>query len=360
MAATNSPLVSVVVPAFNAAKTIIRTLLSVDAQDYGNLEIIVVDDGSTDGTADIASSFPSDRELRVFCQPNGGVASARNRGLREAKGDWVAFLDADDLWHSTKIFKQVTAAHAAGPSTGLVYCFSRAIGADGRIFFSATTPARAGEVYAALILNNFLGNGSAPMIRKSALLAAGGFDESLKARGAQGCEDLDAYLKIARTHDFACVDEYLVGYRVSPDSMSSDGDRMMRSWDLVMDAQWALFPALDRRLRRSGRGRMMRWLAMNARRKGEHVQATRLLWDSAIDDPLGTLCYLVTRSFFRLGSILGFRSSIATARAEVANRGDDFLTAPTNRSPGSEDMCEKLQERSIQAVRYPGRPIQGP
>ncbi len=350
-------LVSVVIPAYNAAATIESAVASACAQDHPAIEIIVVDDGSTDATATLAEAAGTvHRPVRVVRQPNGGVASARNRGLREARGEWVAFLDADDLWHPLKISRQVAALQAAGPSAGLAYCFSRAIDADGRIFFNATTPARSGDVYAALILNNFLGNGSAPMIRRSALIAAGGFDESLRVRGAQGCEDLDASLKIARVHDFVCVDEYLVGYRVTPDSMSSDADRMMRSWDLVMDEQWALCPTLDRRLRRCGRGRMMRWLAMNARRQGDHAQAARLLWSAAVDDPLGTLCYLATRSIFRLGSIVGFRSSIAAAKAEVANLGDDFLRAPTNRWPGSEDFCEKLQERSFQTVRRPGGP----
>src|SRR5687768_3539829 len=94
----NGPLVSVVVPAFNAASTLSSTLGSIANQTYRSLDIIVVDDGSTDGTAAIARHFClSEPRLRVITQPNGGVAAARNAGIRSSKGEFVAFMDADDL-----------------------------------------------------------------------------------------------------------------------------------------------------------------------------------------------------------------------------------------------------------------------
>src|SRR4029450_365704 len=102
------PLISVIVPAFNAAATIQDSLHSISQQTYRNLEIIVVDDGSTDDTAAVARRHSlGDRRFRIVAQRNGGVASARNAGLQASRGAFIAFIDADDLWHPTKIAKQI-------------------------------------------------------------------------------------------------------------------------------------------------------------------------------------------------------------------------------------------------------------
>lgn len=103
----NKPTVSVVIPCYNGAKFLRETLDSVLAQTYPVLEVLVIDDGSTDDSAAIAESYGS--PIRVIRQPNQGESVARNRGIDEAKGDWIAFLDADDLWNPNKIFKQIYA-----------------------------------------------------------------------------------------------------------------------------------------------------------------------------------------------------------------------------------------------------------
>jgi glycosyltransferase involved in cell wall biosynthesis len=97
-------LVSVIIPIFNAAAYLPQAVASVRAQDHSPLEIIVVDDGSTDTTADVAQSLP---DVRYFHQPNAGPAAARNRGIREARGEILAFLDADDLWATGKLAAQL-------------------------------------------------------------------------------------------------------------------------------------------------------------------------------------------------------------------------------------------------------------
>jgi glycosyltransferase involved in cell wall biosynthesis len=114
----DNPLVSVVVPAFNAANTIAETLRSISQQTYSALEIVVVDDGSTDETADIARRH-GDPRLRVVAKANGGVASARNAGIRNSHGAFVAFIDADDLWPEDRLERQL-AAFAADPETEAV------------------------------------------------------------------------------------------------------------------------------------------------------------------------------------------------------------------------------------------------
>jgi glycosyltransferase involved in cell wall biosynthesis len=111
------PLVSVIVAAYNAEATLAETLRSALAQSYRPVEIILVDDGSTDRTAEIASSFA---EVILIRQANAGVAAARNAGIRASRGEWLAPLDADDLWHPAKLERQVAAALAAPELPGFV------------------------------------------------------------------------------------------------------------------------------------------------------------------------------------------------------------------------------------------------
>ena len=116
---TSETPIAVVVPAYNAARTLARTLESALNQTHRALEVLVVDDGSSDGTAALAREFSErDSRLRVIVQPNGGVARARNRGIQEARAKYVAPLDADDLWHPTKLAKQLAVLSAAPAGTG--------------------------------------------------------------------------------------------------------------------------------------------------------------------------------------------------------------------------------------------------
>ena len=231
-----SPLVSVVVPAFNAAKTISETLRSISQQTYPALEIVVVDDGSTDETADIARRHgETEPRLCVVSKPNGGVASARNAGIRCTKGAFVAFIDADDLWHPTKIAKQLQVLLAGGPDMALVYAPFRLIDADGRVLASPHKYGVNGWVIHRHFYSNIVGNGSALLVRRSVLEEFGGFDSWLLQQGAEGCEDLLLQLRIATRYRFGEVSEYLVGYRRLPDNMSSNTDQMIRSGILAVN-----------------------------------------------------------------------------------------------------------------------------
>jgi glycosyltransferase involved in cell wall biosynthesis len=127
-------LVSIIVPAYNAERFLARTLRSALRQTYVTLEMIVIDDGSTDSTAAVARAFAqSDERVRVISFPNGGVAKARNIGINEAAGELIAFLDADDLWHPTKLERQVAALDEMKDAAA-VYTLSRDIDVDDRVF----------------------------------------------------------------------------------------------------------------------------------------------------------------------------------------------------------------------------------
>ncbi|MBA4096540.1 MAG: hypothetical protein C0484_07215 [Rhodospirillum sp.] len=231
-----SPLVSVVVPAFNAAKTISDTLRSISRQTYTALEIVVVDDGSTDETADLARRYgATDSRVRVVTKPNGGVASARNAGIRCTAGAFVAFIDADDLWHPTKIAKQLKVLLAGGPDMALVYAPFRLIDADSRVLASPHKYGVNGWVIHRHFYSNLVGNGSALLVHRSVLEEFGGFDSWLLQQGAEGCEDLLLQLRIAARYRFGEVSEYLVGYRRLPDNMSSNKDQMIRSGILAVN-----------------------------------------------------------------------------------------------------------------------------
>jgi glycosyltransferase involved in cell wall biosynthesis len=213
------------------------TLSSARAQTYADLEIIVIDDGSTDSTAEIAESAALvDKRVRVVRQRNAGVAAARNRGLAEARGDYIAPLDADDLWHPQNVALQMAAMEAAGPETAVSYAWYVAIDEYGGLLGPCPPSLLRARrrVLSKQIDGNFIGNGSCTVMRRSAIEAVGGYDVSLHARDAQGSEDHALYLALAEHWNFAVVPQYLVAYRQHSESMSRDVERMARSETLVM------------------------------------------------------------------------------------------------------------------------------
>jgi glycosyltransferase involved in cell wall biosynthesis len=254
---TASPLVSVVIPAYNAARTLDETLRSVRSQTYRALEILVVDDGSTDETVAVASRHAAvDVRLTLIAQSNAGVAAARNEGWRRARGDFIAFVDADDLWAPRKIELQLDALEAGGPAVGLVYCWYALIDSRGHVIAVPPGVRHEGDVLARLFERNFVGNGSAVLVRRDVLVQTRGFESALRAQGAEGCEDIVFYRRVAERRRFAVVPDHLVGYRQLPDNMSSNRPRMLRSWLLAAREMLARHPdkrdALDRGVRGYG------------------------------------------------------------------------------------------------------------
>lgn len=230
----SSTLVSVVVPCFNAAVTLSRTLASARAQTHERLEIIVVDDGSTDGSAEVAKAHGRiDPRVTVLRQPNGGVAAARNAGISAARGRFVAPLDADDIWHPDKIARQL--ALAEDDTVTLVYCWPLLVDSKGRLISDRARSTLSGKVVPALLRTNFLGNGSTVLIRRDAALRVGGYDASLRSRGAEGCEDWLLGLRLAEIGEIRVVPDFLVGYLISTGNMSSNGQSMLRSTELVAE-----------------------------------------------------------------------------------------------------------------------------
>lgn len=251
---TSSPeedLVTVIVPAYNAAATIDETLRSVRAQSYASLEIIVVDDGSVDSTAQIVERHAqADARVVLIRHPaNQGVAAARNTAIAAAKGDLIAPIDADDLWHPRKIEKQVAAMRRGGSKVGLVYTWSALLDEQSRVTALAGQYLYQGNVLTCVCECNMVGNGSSPLMRADVIRQVGGYDSSLVGLDAQGCEDWALYLAVAESFEFAVVPEYLTGYRALPTSMSTDYEQMWRSFCAVEAKARARRPDLARYLR---------------------------------------------------------------------------------------------------------------
>ncbi|RXT18840.1 glycosyl transferase [Rhizobium leguminosarum] len=244
------PLITVVIPAYNAEKTLAETLSSVSSQSYDKLEILVVDDGSRDGTFELASDYSlTDRRIRVLRQDNGGVARARNHGIREARGPYIAPVDADDVWHPEKIERQLLALRKLPGGQGVAYNWYAAIDEIGIIFGHSRPVMHEGNIFEPLLRENFIGNGSTPLMPRAEILRCGGYDAGLRDNGAEGCEDLKLYLALAEILPFALVPDFLTGYRFTRGNMSSNAYRMLKSHSLVMAPIITRYPQLARDIR---------------------------------------------------------------------------------------------------------------
>ncbi len=259
---TAAPLVSIIVPVRDGEPFISGTLDSALAQTYPQIEVIVVDDGSRDGTrALVEARAARDPRLRLIVQSNKGVAAARNRAIADARGEFIAPLDADDLWEPTKLERQVARMLEGGDRVGLVYCWWMWIDSAGAVLDRSPGWDVEGDEADALLQVNYTGNASVPLFRRSFLEAAGGYDESLRARGAQGCEDWDAAVKVAERSEVAVAPSILVGYRRRSDSLSTRRGTMWRSYLLMMESVRQRRPDLSAAVDRRSRGQFAMYLA---------------------------------------------------------------------------------------------------
>lgn len=208
---------SVVIPAHNAARTLDRALASVFCQDIPRLEIIVVDDGSRDGTAALAAAFATGPVRVIRLEECGGAANARNHGIAAAQGELVAFLDADDEWLPNKLERQL-ALLDANPSMDFVSCGARLIAPDGSdcgTLYPGRPPAWGGTAWQVLLAYNFIATPSI-VVRRKALAAVGGFDTALKVG-----EDQDMWIRLSLAGELGYVDDMLVRVHETPNSLSS-------------------------------------------------------------------------------------------------------------------------------------------
>jgi glycosyltransferase involved in cell wall biosynthesis len=234
------PEVSVIIPVYNAEKTIIKTIQSVQQQTFNDFEIIIINDGSRDETLELIQDL-QEKHLKIFSYENGGLPIARNRGMSHAAGEFIAFLDADDLWTPDKLELQV-AALKQHPKAGVAYSWTYFMDVNEQgepiSFLPSPQYPFQNNVYKNLLISDFIHSGSNTLIRREALNSVGEFDTTLKS-----CEDWDYWLRLATCWHFVVVPKYQIFYRRTPGAMSSKVGVMKEAALIAMDKAYKAAPA---------------------------------------------------------------------------------------------------------------------
>ena len=279
--AADAPTVSVVIPLYQGERWIRAAIESVLAQrGFDDFEVIVVDDGSTDRGADVVRSIADDR-VHVIHQANRGIAAARNAGIAKSRGQFIAFLDQDDLWRPDKLATQIP-LFAGAPDVGLVHCQTARIDGQGRLIHAGprVVPDRMqGDVRADMLVMNIVPGTAGVIVRRACFETLGGFDEALS-----GADDWEMWSRIAGRYSFAYSDAPLCSLRLHEHNTSLDVEHMRTVSTAVRDR---LFASPDmrrgfsaralRRLRRRSEARIHHYCATWLLRTGQRAEARREL-----------------------------------------------------------------------------------
>ncbi|WP_010140161.1 glycosyltransferase family 2 protein [Oceanicola sp. S124] len=277
--ASTAPRVSIVVPSYNVEATLEETLTALLAQTFQDLEVLVIDDGSSDRTAEIARSVP-DRRLRLIRQKNRGLAGARNTGIFHARGTFIGFCDADDLWRPEKLAAHVHHLDSA-PAVGISFSGSELIDTDSEPTGLSQQPRLTGITAAHVFKRNPIGNGSSPVIRRAALDAIAFRPEGETARdwwfdeSFRQSEDIECWLRLALTTDWEIegVPGLLTRYRVAPGGLSAGIDLQFAFWERMVEKLTPIAPEFFAREAPAARAYQLRYLARRAISAGNAPEA---------------------------------------------------------------------------------------
>lgn len=276
------PRVTLIVPAYNTLSTLPETVASLLAQTFTDFELLVVDDGSSDGTAAWVTA-QTDPRVHLVRQKNRGLAGARNGGIAAAKGEYLGFCDGDDLWEAEKLAQHVAHLDAA-PKVGISYSGSTLIDAEGVSLGLTQSPKTRNVTARDVFLRNPVGNGSSPVIRRACLDSIAfrpegeardwWFDETFRQS-----EDIECWLRIALTTDWQLegIDAPLTRYRILSSGLSANLEPQLGTWERVAARAAALDPAFARRNVPAARAYQMRYLARRAITLGDGWTALCLL-----------------------------------------------------------------------------------
>jgi glycosyltransferase involved in cell wall biosynthesis len=274
--------VSVVVPAYNVQNYIEEALFSLQQQSLAEFEVLVVDDGSTDGTAEIVQRFcDQDARFRLLQKSNGGLSSARNHGMKHASADYIALLDADDRYEPEKLAAHLQVLENQ-PEAGVVYSASKAIRDDGESTFMQLSGK---PIYAdplkSLLCKNFVGHGSNAVFRRCIIEQVGFFDETLKSS-----EDVDYWIRIATLGcwTFHRDPRPLACYRVRPSGLSFNVAQMQRCNEQVLESAYQRSPEKVKPILPTAYAYLYRYLARLALTGGDIAGARRLIGSALKQD----------------------------------------------------------------------------
>ena len=212
---TANDLVSVIVPSYNMAHFLPQAVQSALAQSYPSLEVLIVDDGSTDDTPQVVRQWQGDARVRVHRQANGGLSDARNQGIARTRGPFIALLDADDTWTRDKLAQQMR-LFAGRADVGVVYSNFELMDREGNALARGPMRMHRGWVSGALLIENFVPASSA-VVRRECFARHGGFDTRLRTG-----EDYDRWLRLSPHCQFDFVAEPAIRYRIWGGQMSKD------------------------------------------------------------------------------------------------------------------------------------------
>ena len=321
--------ISVVMPIYNVEAFVAEAVQSVLNQSFADFELICVDDGGTDRSMEIVRNFDDDR-IRIVSQANRGLAGARNTGIANARGDFIALLDSDDVWHPDKL--QLHYIHlTANPEIGVSYAGSRLIDRDGQVLSIAMRP-RLGKVSLRDILcRNPIGNGSVPVLRKTALDhgrfmhprqlgRACWFDEDFCQS-----EDIELWTRLAVKHGvlFAGIEGLLTDYRIIPGALSANVVKQYLSWTKMLRKLRTYAPDVVAQYGDTAHAYQLRYLARRSLQLG-NFELARSFFNKAIglqpriisEEPRKTA---VTGAAILVASVLGKERFKALVRPYLRN-----------------------------------------
>jgi glycosyltransferase involved in cell wall biosynthesis len=317
------PLISVIIPVYNGEKTIRETIESVLKQTLLDFELLIINDGSKDSTLEIISRI-QDPRVKVFSYPNAGQSTSRNRGISLASGEYITFIDADDLWTPDKLEAQLKALQE-NPQAAVAYSWTDWIDESNEFIGRGSYITEKGDVFAKLLLNDFVANGSNCLIRRQALTQVGGFDASVTP-----AEDWDMWLRLAVHYEFVAVPSPQILYRISPNSASFNVWRMEESSLRVIEKAFAVAPESLQHLKRQSLGNRYKYLTFKAieeppeRKKA--LAAIRFLWHSVRNDPSLLWAKVIWKVLFKIATITLLPPKIAQAALTKFNKLSNTTT----------------------------------
>jgi len=237
------PTVSVVIPTYNRAYIVGRSIQSVLSQSYRDFEIIVVDDGSTDNTEEIVRRFNNHRLRYIRHKENQGISAARNTGIKASLGKYIAFQDSDDVWMQGKFEQQMRIFETLGDHVGVVYSgLLRINNGKNRYIPYKKNIKKEGYIYDEYLASG-LTNLPTAIIRKECFEKSGMFDENLRRLG-----DMELFIRISKFYEFRFLEEVLVFSYLLPDGISFDTDSLIISSELILNKYFEEFSKKKMRL----------------------------------------------------------------------------------------------------------------
>jgi glycosyltransferase involved in cell wall biosynthesis len=273
----NMPKISVVIPAYNAMTYLPKTLESVLTQTFTDFEVLIINDGSSDTILNWSASV-TDPRVKLISQDNQGLSGARNTGIAQAKGEYIAFLDADDLWKPTKLEKQVR-YFEDNPDVGLVHNWTILIDETDKPTGEQWNPHLEGNVWEQIIVINSVSSGAA-IVRRCCFETVGVF-----ARDLSGTADWDMWIRIAYRYPFAVVKEPLTLYRQHSQNMSKNCKHMVANARIVIERAFESVPLELLYLRNRAYAYFYRYQAWVSIYTGDYKQAIYCRRQAVLHNP---------------------------------------------------------------------------